>query len=232
MHSEFQKILKSHYESGSLSHSYLIEGNVKENREALFSFFEENTNIKTRGNPDFQFLDVETLMIDEARNIKEKAYLKETSGGAKVFVITFSFITGEAQNSLLKLFEETPLNTHLFLLTQTKESILPTLLSRLTTLSSKNKLGNEKRAKKFLASSPPERIKQIQKIVKDKDKNEALGLLNELESLLYEKKKAKDQSVRILKTLERIVEARGFLYKRSPSIKMTLENIAITTPKF
>ena len=61
--------------------------------------------------------------------------------GKKIFIIETGFFTREAQNSLLKVFEEEPTEgTHFFVFTPSAETLLPTLRSRMVILHQKRKV--------------------------------------------------------------------------------------------
>lgn len=85
---------------------------------------------------DYRFWLIEnpegSIGIDEIREIKGFLKLKQSSKKDKrvVAVIDCQKMTLEAQNSLLKLLEEPPSNTHIIMSTSNTESILPTIKSR------------------------------------------------------------------------------------------------------
>ncbi len=72
------------------------------------------------------------LGIDLIRSeLIEKITFKPYMGKAKIFIIEEAHLmTTQAQNALLKTFEEPPPNTHIFLLTTQVNSLLPTIRSR------------------------------------------------------------------------------------------------------
>src|SRR3989344_8671892 len=91
---------------------------------------------RTKGNPDFRVESHDVMGVDESRVLKEAAGRKAISGSKKVFIISARGITKEAQNALLKVFEEPPLGTHFFLIVPSLDILLPTLQSRVYLLSS------------------------------------------------------------------------------------------------
>jgi DNA polymerase III gamma/tau subunit len=80
----------------------------------------------------------ETFGVDEGRELKEAQLSKSFGGGKKIFVISFETITVEAQNSLLKVFEEPTPDTHFFLISRTGSRLLPTLRSRIVFLQTES----------------------------------------------------------------------------------------------
>ena len=73
----------------------------------------------------------QSIGIDTVKYIKQKIFLKPFKGTKKMLVIEDAqLLTTEAQNALLKLLEEPPDHTIIFIETTTKEALLPTILSR------------------------------------------------------------------------------------------------------
>lgn len=81
---------------------------------------------------DRQILEFEkALGIEDVRKIQEKIFLKPFKGERKaLFVIMRQSATPDAQNAMLKLLEEPPANTLIYLITTNHLAFLPTVLSR------------------------------------------------------------------------------------------------------
>lgn len=109
-------------------HAYLVEGpltlveGVASHARTLFGFPEEHS-------PDVLVQTFEKLGVEEAATIRQQAALK-SSGGKALFIVGFSTIMSEAQQSLLKLLEE-PQKGTVFILVAPHGSLLPTIKSRL-----------------------------------------------------------------------------------------------------
>ncbi len=213
-------------------HAYIVPGNPTERREKLRTLFVEE-GIVLENNPDIFELHTDVLSIDEARTLSERQLRHAITGSKKIFIITFSNMSHESQNALLKVFEEPTPDTHFFLLTESPHALLPTLRSRLEEL----KLDTDetdgrflKEAKTFITETPSERLLHVVPIIEEKDKNHALALLNALESVLHKEfTTTKEKGIQVfLKDIERL---RGYLGDRSPSLKLILEYIACTCPK-
>ena len=217
--------------TGELHHGYLLEGEQEKVLKQLLEFFESELKIVTRGNPDVTIFKYTTFGIDDGRELKHRASQKAFSlSQRKIFVIAFQSITHEAQNSLLKLFEEPTPNTHFFLITATAEVFLPTLKSRLFIVSDTTQLKDDEStqfAKQFMKASKPTRIKLLKDIIDNKDKGKAISFLGELEEVLYCEKDLVSGGKRVY-GLEQIEICRRYLYDRSPQVKMLLEHIALT----
>lgn len=83
------------------------------------------------------FPDTKTIQysMDEIRSIIQKARLSPFCANRKVFLLHQFEAVEERGNRLLKIFEEPPIFLHFICISSQKESILPTLLSRMVTLS-------------------------------------------------------------------------------------------------
>lgn len=117
------------FDKNNLHHSYLLEG---EKDLLLSQVLELMKDIKVEviANPDFRVLSFDSIKIDDARNIKKIAEEKSFSDSKRVFVVTANSILLEAQNSLLKIFEEPINNTHFFVLLPSVSNLLHTFVSR------------------------------------------------------------------------------------------------------
>lgn len=218
-----------------LHHAYAIEGGERV-REELLRTLEGSWKITIKGNPDFSYQKYETLNIEEARNLKAWQETKAFApNGKKIFVIEANSITIEAQNSLLKMFEEPNKNTHFFLLGASVKNLIPTLVSRFSTLNleaaSAPQSGAE--ASEFLRSSLPKRLILVKKLADDiknekKTKTNALVILQDIEAILYHK--AKTEGKLPHKLFEDLEMCRNYMSDRSASVKMLLEYVALVTP--
>ena len=245
------KTLKEHNKNKSLHHAYLIEGSSDVIVEQICKFIEIDFNFKIQGNPDFWNEKYESFGIDEARKIKE-IQTRKSFGDKKIFILSCNSMTTEAQNSLLKLFEEPSSGTHFFIVADSSEIFLPTLKSRMLIIKSvdalrrkaelstgqaqiRNSYGdryewkNFELVEKFLDTKKAGRLKLLKNITEDKDKEKAISFLNNLEVILREKIdfSSKEQA----ETLGEIIKCRDYLNDRAPSIKLLLEHIALIVPE-
>ncbi len=219
------------FDAENLHHAYLIEGDKDSSLSLVNSFLENDLEILIKGNPDYWQTDYENFGIDDARALKERAGMK--ASGRKFFVVSFNFITLEAQNSLLKILEEPTSGTHFFLLTESSDHLAPTLKSRLAIInrastSSEIDLSD---AKKFLNASKSDRLKIVKEIIEDisdeeKSKADAISFVNNVEYVLYKNfEKTKNEEAR--KSLQRVVDFKGYLFDRGSSAKLILEYFAV-----
>jgi DNA polymerase III delta prime subunit len=235
-----------------LHHAYLFEGTHATVVPEALAFVEQELSMPTRGNPDVLVLEYGTFGIDEGRFLQNLEGLRAAAGGLKIFILTFQFITREAQNAFLKLFEEPLPGTHFFLITPSAEVLLPTLRSRLEivrhrvsnsnvqpkinghSVSIKKGGSGSALAEKFLKVAPGKRIDVLAKIIEEKDKAAAIRFLNELETTLHHRNSNVRHRVfneEERRTFEAIAQARGYLHDTGPSMKMLLEHVALVVPR-
>lgn len=225
-------LIDAYKKTGALHHhAYVIEGNRELALQQLFDFFEQMMNVSTKGNPDFYYREFETLGIAEGRLLQERASKKALEGNVKIFVLVYTAITREAQNALLKLFEEPVAGTYFFLITPQRDTLLPTFLSRCVTLSPPQRNDQAPTlAKDFLVCTKGKRIQLLKDIIDAKDKARATSFLNDLEALLRKTIDIQKADAETVALFKEIAKCRMYLNDRAPSVKMLLEHIALITP--
>lgn len=206
-----------------MHHAYLVTGTMGE----LLEHLGEDAH-----GYDFWRGEFATFGIDESRDLKERAGRKAaTEGGKKIFVISAHTFTLEAQNALLKLFEDPVSDTHFFILTPSAQHLIPTLKSRLFDLApavAQRKEGESEKkiAKEFLNASYPLRIAFAVKIAKEEGaKQTALEIIECI--LLHIRERNAVPKREDAEILEKLSRYRDYLFGRSPSVKMILESAAI-----
>ena len=221
-------ISNTYKKTGQLHHAYCCVGEKEYVVKELWLFFEKDLKIKTQGNPDFLYLDYPAFGVDDGRLVNEMQQKKSFDSERKIFVISIGNITHEAQNSLLKMFEEPTENTHFFIIVRSANIFLPTVKSRLMIVDVQGRALYKKgdAVADFLAKNPPQRLALLANIIEEKDKI-ALGvfldsLLVVLRGKIEENKISKAQ----IKIFEEIMKCRGYLSDRSPSVKMIAEHLA------
>lgn len=208
-------------------HAYLYEGHASlfgqlaDDACERFQFVREH-------NPDVICEQWEKFGIEEARLLSQQAALKST-GGRSLFVLGISSITSEAQQALLKLFEE-PRAGAIFVLLVPHGTLLPTLRSRFLEYGGvleAVKAGND--AQEFLKAPYAKRSAWVTAFLKDDDdaRERARVFLGELEQELHKKGMDKKE---VRDGLADIVHFRQYVADRAPSLKMILEHFAATLP--
>ncbi|MCX6751812.1 MAG: hypothetical protein NT161_03575 [Candidatus Nomurabacteria bacterium] len=223
----------------NLHHAYLIEGAQEEIVPEIFKFI-ESLGIKTSGNPDFCHMSFDSFKMDDARDLKSVEYEKGFGIGKKIFLISANNILLEAQNTLLKIFEEPIENTHFFIIVPNTDTLLKTLVSRFYLIKTKPELAEElKNAEKFIMMSTKNRIDFIKEMLVEGEedgeivsinssRSKALKFLNALEIVLH--KKFLKNSLQAC--FAQIFKVREFLSQPGSSAKNLMESIALIVPSF
>ncbi len=196
-------------------HAYYIEGPL-----SLYETYKQHLK-------PFWTRTFERFGIDEARELSTLAGLKNFD--ESIFLLGISSITTEAQQALLKLFEE-PQEGTTFVLLVPHGALLPTLRSRMVPYPTQ--IGHpmsDLEARTFLAASHKTRSAQIAVLLDDDEgvKERVREFVNALEIELA--KEIDDPKVR--ESLQDIARVRDYLRDRSPSLKMLLEHLALCLPK-
>ncbi|OHB10706.1 MAG: hypothetical protein A3G05_01005 [Candidatus Zambryskibacteria bacterium RIFCSPLOWO2_12_FULL_45_14] len=139
----------------SRHHARLLIGTTKE-AESYLNLYCKDLGIRLANNPDFFAFKTDTFGIDEARELKLLAARKAVTQ-QKTFFISPVRITLEAQNALLKTFEDPSPDTIFFLVTREEALIIPTLLSRMQ-MTRLNLVQTGQEAQQFLSSSLKDRL--------------------------------------------------------------------------
>lgn len=166
--------------------------------------------------------------IEDARQLKE-IHSNKSMGNRRLFIVGFESVTGEAQNSLLKLLEEPSTDTTFYIFIPNKDILFETILSRCWVVdrAGKKESFDQEWIKKFLKSSISDRFSLTAPIIASKDKNKAIQFLNNLESVLY---RSLEKRSSLAGLFEEILESKKFLQSRSPSVKMIIEHICCIAP--
>lgn len=215
------KIIETHFETGALHHAYLLVGEREEIRAGLIGLLEKS-GVVVHGNPDVHIQHYENLTIGEGRTLKELGLVKPLAD-RKYIILSLAGVVLEAQNSLLKLFEDPTPNTHFFVIAPTTSLFIPTLLSRFLVVTDKRELPETAvDPVKFAKASIPKRLKMIAGLVEDKNKEEIIGFLDGLEAHIEAERGVQEKPF----ALSEIISAKRELRGRAPGIKILLEHIA------
>lgn len=180
-----EKYLEEHKKIGRLHFSYLI--NTDDAASALSeleSFVKKNLldNTDIKKSPDYLCIrrydsKTKNIVVDQIRTLQN--FLNKTSviSGQKIGIIyAADEMNLNSSNSCLKLLEEPPANTHMFLITENAASIIPTIRSRCAKINyfyhaNKQEIINTEFIKPVLkSSSTKEKLDFIKKFAaKDRD---------------------------------------------------------------
>lgn len=233
--------ISQHFDKNNLHHGYLIEGAREEIVPEILTFC-ENINIKTSGNPDFCHITIDNFKIDEAFDLRALSTSKSFGNNKKIFLVSVNNFSLDAQNVLLKMFEEPVPDTHFFLIVPDVNVLLKTLVSRFYLISPKPGLGEGiKEVEKFIAMSLRDRLEFVKElltdtededeegneiVVLDSTRSKSINFLNTLESVLV------SRTVLDTKLFEHIFKVREFLRMPGSSTKSLMESIALILPSF
>ena len=169
----FKNAVSSAVASGKLSHALIFEGAsseirinaAKETAMAILCKAENKPckncsacyKVAVDSHPDLHIISKDGAMIkvDEIRDIKEKAKVYPNDGDKSVFIICEAQnMNPQAQNALLKIFEEPARHVCFILTCPSKSSLLETITSRATSYFAGEDNGED-------ASESSEKAKQL-----------------------------------------------------------------------
>lgn len=207
-----------------LPHAIVIQGTLSKIYPVLNSFLGEY-GVHITHNRAVHVLSFTRCTIDDARAVSVAARLTHSSA-LQVIVLAFTTITVEAQHALLKTLEEPGSGTVIVLVTPNVLHLLPTVRSRLVTVTLKFDGGrNVGDAMRFIRMTPLERLTHVSLLVERKDMDAVCefldGLLRACDTLAP---KEKYTALRVISLAE------GYSTDRSASHKQILEHIALTLP--
>lgn len=162
--------------------------------------------------------------IDEVKQLIYEANLKPQEKDARLLIVDVKSITIEAEQALLKIFEEPPASTRFLIVVSTNIAFIPTLKSRLYEIASK--LG-EVSLTSFVSFSEmaiAERFKEISKRIDTEDK----AWVEEIKSGLVDY--LKNHRLEQLDQRTDLAIIMNSLNSRGASNKMLLEYLAIKLP--
>lgn len=248
-------MISKHLDKDNLHHAYLIEGERGAVVGEILEFV-QSLKIETTGNADVSHISLDSFKIEDARNLRSYASEKGFSAGRKIFIISANNFLLEAQNSLLKMFEEPIENTHFFLVAPDANALLKTLVSRFYFISTRSDLATAE-AEKFIKMPLQQRINFIKELLPKKDETDeeidtesngskALKFLNALEVVIHKEflkncERCGSQPVlgeglsrkNFSETLyDHFFKVRKFLRMPGSSPKTLMESVALIIPEY
>ena len=165
---------------------------------------------------------LEKLGIDDVRQITDQALLRPATNQGQIFIIATTFVTHEAQNALLKLFEEPPTDTSFVLVVPPAFQLLSTLQSRIGHETVHTNTAQNTAWDDFAAALPADRLQQIDTWQKSKDPQWLAEIVRGLHTL---------PTTSLVVDEARVVQFVGQkLQTRGASNKMLLEHLALVLP--
>ena len=231
-------------DKNNLHHAYLIEGIYETVMPKLLVFIKD-LGVEISGNPDFCQIVLDSLKMEDARDLKSKSYEKSFSLGKKIFVIYANNFLLEAQNALLKVFEEPIANTHFFVILPNTNLLLATLASRFyvikTDQTESDMQKDSSEAERFLKMPEKNRIDFIKEMLSEKEeeteeenslsnnRSRAIKFINTLEFILHKNlprsvsKGVFDTKAREVNFFVHLFKVREFLNQPGSSVKSLME---------
>ncbi len=140
-HKEAVRLLKAAIQSGHIGHAYIFEGAFGVGKYTLATAFAKAIlGIESETHPDLitvtnalygEEKKKDGLSIDSVRQMRQDVYVKPYLAKQKVYILPHGDLMGiEAQNCLLKVFEEPPEYCTIIILAENANALLQTIRSR------------------------------------------------------------------------------------------------------
>lgn len=170
--------------------------------------------------PDVLYYAYDRMSIADVRALIYEAGLRPIAREHRTFIVSTYSLLHEAQNALLKLFEEPNDHTVFFLIIPREDILLPTLRSRMNLLESEISNHKEKSFELFKKADYAERLQMITKNLGDEDTVWVAEIMHGLSSHAHEKRDP------VL--MRDVLLLESYIYTNGSSKKMLLEHIALT----
>lgn len=223
-------------------HAYLYAGERSAGIRAARTYAEDVLGLSGQDHPDVAVFEYGLFSVDDARRIAGFAAQAPVCGDKKLIVLATGRLFHEAQNALLKLFEEPAEGTTLVLIIPVEGLLLPTLRSRLISLEYESDVLPASLTA-FLMANESEREKLVTKLIarlksdKDAEKQEArleaVGIVSGLMRAAYIARdhttgSEAEELTRFLNDLNRFMP---IMHERSVPLKMIFEHLLLVMPK-
>lgn len=216
-------------------HAYLIAGESSLVVPELINFLESKWHFEQKGNPDFVVCDYDALYIERCQDIVHSVSSKPIGDKSKIVILSFGFMTREAANALLKIFEE-PADTIFFVITPNPDLLPATLLSRFSRLNRTTLSGSEMKeiAKEFTQKTIGARFEFSKQIASDISDGKitrqyVAALFEALEQIYNDKNPPTVSNLQFYKTME---SSRNYINNQASSVKLLLDNVALLLEEF
>ncbi len=224
-------------------HAYVYVGERETGLLEVRAFAKKTLGLSGMDNPDIAVFEYSLFSVDDARRVTAFSAQSSVSGGTRLIAIAVGRIFHEAQNALLKLFEEPNEGTVLVLIIPAEGLLLPTLRSRLVPLPSEHAvevLSEDARA--FLEASKTEREKLVTKLVarskSDKEVEKqaarlaAVDLVYGITRAAYAKRRGCEgkEAQELDALLDDLSRFAPILHERSAPLKLIFEHLLLVLP--
>lgn len=191
-------------------------------------------NFECDGSQNFSLHKFDAFLIDDARIFAETKNRKIKQGEVSVSIITFGSATIEAQNALLKLFEEPVPGSFIFLIVSKIHILLPTILSRANLMSTEKNSTTDPRVTEIFKMSFKDRLEHVVDLVESVKKEKvtraelrslADNIMSELNTRMLAGKHDLAESMKHLQKITQYIDMPG------ASLKNILEYMMLLIPK-
>jgi DNA polymerase III gamma/tau subunit len=194
----------------------------------------EQSGVSLASNPDVYVRTHNGFGIDDAHDLRNRAQHRAVQSGMRTFIISMATITHEAQNALLKTFEEPPAGAAFFIIVPSPDMLLATIRSRaqMLDLGGTHIFHSQINIPEFLAATPAKRIEMLSPLLEtdnddgEKTKRNIGAILNFLAALEVSCEGSIDNE-RTRETLRTIYRARKYATDRGALLKSLLESVAL-----
>ena len=230
-------------------HAFAIEADRSERGiEVALGWVEKELGMSGKDNPDIVILNYGLFSVEDARRVVEIAAQGPIAGEHKAIIIAASRAYREAQNALLKLFEEPPPGTYLFLILPNLGGLLPTLRSRVQILPHMSGLTMSRHVgctkphipaivHEFLQAGREKRSAIAKKLASGKDeeerrehRDEAIAVVDGIEAAAYVRSHDVGFTKPYMQLLGELQTLRAYLHQPSAPVRMILEHLALVAP--
>lgn len=206
-------------------HAHLIRGR-SDGRSA--ADFLEAHGIRISEGTDIAVHTYQTMGIDDVRELFQRQLRKRDEASTALFLVETSFITREAQNAMLKMFEEPASRAYFVLSTPHPDLLLPTLRSRLIDTGEHGALTEDKKRHPFASLPYDERMSFVAPLIEEGNRSDAEALLRSLTAELGDHAlQGKAETTKLIRQLDRL---HGYITDSSSSVKLILEYVVFTVP--
>lgn len=177
-------------------------------------------------NIDVAILHHDAMTIEQARRFVEIARERPMERPKRTIVLAANQLSEAVQNTLLKILEEPPATTEIYIVIPRVGMLLPTVRSRVQVVDSANTQTTfTNTTKTFLNSHPTDRIQQIAAWHKQKDSHTPKQVVQEIARAMANRSLPES-----LQTREAIALIESYIQFPGASWKMLVEELALSLP--
>ena len=184
----------------------------------------------TEGSSDVYARVYRSFGIDDAQEISARSRSRALSKSGRVFILSMPGMTNEAQNALLKTIEEPAAGARFFFIIPSPETLLPTLRSRMQSMSLPGSFFAESivPVAAFLSASPEKRLEALKPLYtydedEGRDTASIIAFLHEIERVLA----VRPQTPQNIEGIRAVYRARKYASDKGSLLKVLLEQVAL-----